>query len=202
MPRRKFLVYGGAGALALGGALFAGWWQVDGPGAPGLTRQRPLPLSSMSFALIDHEGNKVGPGMLIGQATMVFFGFSNCPDICPTTLSDISKWLDALGDDSDKINVVFITVDPDRDNAEAMAEYVRYFHPAIRGWTGSRKETEKVADEFGITFEKMNFDNGGYSMNHTASVFLFDKKGRFTGVIDYHESKEFAVPKIQRAMRD
>lgn len=97
MQRRTILGYGAAGVGALVFALFIGWWQVDGPGAPEPAGQRPLALSAMDFSLTDHEGNEAGPETLIGHPSMVFFGFTYCPDVCPTTLSDISGWLDDLG---------------------------------------------------------------------------------------------------------
>ena len=202
MQRRKLLGYGAAGIAALGGTLLAGWWQVDGPGAPEPTGPRPLSLSAMEFRLTDHEGNAVGPETLAGRASMVFFGFTYCPDVCPTTLSDISGWLDAMGEDAAAIDVVFITVDPARDTVAAMAEYVGNFHPAIRGWTGTPDEIARAAEGFRATFEKVPTDGGDYTMNHTASVFLFDAGGRFASTIDYHEPREFAVPKIRRAMQD
>jgi protein SCO1/2 len=154
----------------------------------------------MEFQLIDHEANAVGPDTLIGQATLVFFGFTFCPDVCPTTLSDISGWLDELGDEAERLNVVFITVDPERDTIEAMADYVGYFHPSIRGWTGPEDQIERATSGFRATYERVPTENGDYTMDHTASVFLFDAEGSFVTLIDYHESREFAVPKIRRAL--
>ena len=107
MQRRAFLTYGAAGLSALGLTLFAGWWRVDGPGAAEAVAQRPAPLTSMDFQLTDHEGRTVGPDNLIGRASLIFFGFTFCPDVCPTTLSDISSWLDDLGADAARLNVVF-----------------------------------------------------------------------------------------------
>jgi len=202
MQRRKLLGYAALGVAVLGGTLLAGWWQVDGPGAPEQTGQRPLPLSAMDFRLTDHEGNAVGPETLIGRPSMVFFGFTYCPDVCPTTLSDISGWLDDMEDDANDLDVVFITVDPERDTVNAMAEYVGYFHPAVRGWTGAPEEIKRAAEGFRATYTKVPTDGGDYMMNHTASVFLFDAGGRFVSTIDYHEAREFAVPKIRRAMQD
>ena len=156
----------------------------------------------MDFRLTDHEGNAVGPETLIRRPTMAFFGFTYCPDVCPTTLSDISGWLDDLGDEADEMNVVFITVDPERDTVETMAEYVGYFHPAIRGWTGPEEQIARVADGFRATYERVPAESGDYTMNHTASVFLFAASGRFVTMIDYHEPREFAVPKIRRALEE
>ena len=186
MRRRAALGYGATGLVALGLTLFAGWWQVDGPGAPEPVGQRPLALSSMDFRLTDHDGQPVGPETLIGRASMVFFGFTYCPDVCPTTLSDITGWLDALGEDAERLNVVFITVDPERDTAEAMEEFVAYFHPAIRGWTGPEAQIARAAEGFRAHYERVPTDGGDYTMNHTASVFLFDAEGRSVSTIDYH----------------
>lgn len=200
MRRREFLGIGAASGVLLSGTFFAGWWQVDGPGAPEPIDQRPLPLSAMEFQLIDHEGNAVDSNTLVGRATMVFFGFTYCPDVCPTTLSDIAGWLNAMGEDANDLNVVFITVDPDRDTVDVMAEYVSYFHPVVRGWTGAARDIAQAAEGFRATYEKVPTDNGEYTMNHTASVFLFDPVGSFVGTIDYHEPREFAVQKIRRAI--
>lgn len=202
MQRRTALGYGAAALGVMGLTLFVGWWRVDGPGAPDLAGKRPLPLSAMDFRLTDHEGNQVGPETLIGRPTMVFFGFTYCPDVCPTTLSDISGWLDDLGDEAARMNVVFITVDPERDTVAAMADYVSYFHPAIRGWTGPEVQIARAADGFRASYERVPTEGGDYTMNHTASVFLFDAKGELVTMIDYHEPREFAVPKIRRALTE
>lgn len=201
MQRRRFLQYAAAVVGALGLMLLVGWWQVDGPGAAQMAGPLPLPLSEMDFQLTDHEGNDVGPDTLAGRASLVFFGFTYCPDVCPTTLSDISGWLDELGEDTRQLSVIFITVDPDRDTVDAMAEYVGYFHPSIRGWTGPEEQIARAASGFRATYEKAHTEDGEYTMNHTASVFLFDAEGLFVTMIDYHEPREFAVPKIRRALQ-
>src|SRR6056297_248748 len=202
MRRRTALGYGAAALGAMGLTLFVGWWRVDGPGAPEAVARLPLPLTEMDFRLTDHEGQPVGPATLVGRPTMVFFGFTFCPDVCPTTLSDISGWLDALDEDAGQMNVVFITVDPERDTVEAMAEYVGYFHPAICGWTGAQNQIARAAEGFRASYERVPTDGGDYTMNHTASVFLFDAAGGLVSTIDYHEPREFAVPKIRRALEE
>ncbi|WP_432816587.1 SCO family protein [Sulfitobacter sp. JB4-11] len=200
MSRRTLLAYGAAIAGVAALALFIGWWQVDGPGAPEPVAQRPLPLTQMDFQMTDQGGETVGPASLLGNPSMVFFGFTYCPDVCPTTLSDISGWLDDLGDDVADMNVVFITVDPKRDTVADMAEYVSYFHPAIQGWRGSQDQTMRAAEGFRASYEKVATGGDDYTMNHTASVFMFDAEGQFAGTIDYHEPREFAVPKIRRVL--
>ena len=127
MRRRLVLGYSAAAITALCLTLFVGWWQVDGPGAPKSVAQRPLTLSGMDFRLTDHDGIEVGPDTLVGRPSMIFFGFTYCPDVCPTTLADISTWLDALQEDAERLNVIFVTVDPERDTVDTMAEYVGNF---------------------------------------------------------------------------
>jgi len=200
MNRRSLLTYGSAAIGGLAVTLFIGWWRVDGPGAPEPVAQRPLPLTQMEFQMTDQGGATVGPASLLGNPSMVFFGFTYCPDVCPTTLSDISGWLDDLGDDVADMNVVFITVDPERDTVVAMAEYVSYFHSAIQGWSGTLDETARAAAGFRAIYEKVAVEGGNYTMNHTASVFVFDAEGEFASTIDYHEQREFAVPKIRRVL--
>jgi len=200
MNRRTLFAYGATviGLLVL--TLLIGWWRVDGPGAPETFAQRPLPLTQMEFQLTDQNEATVGPETLLGNPSMVFFGFTYCPDVCPTTMSDISGWLDELGDDVADMNVVFITVDPERDTVAAMAEYVSYFHPAIQGWSGTLVVTARAAAGFRARYEKVATEGGDYAMNHTASVFLFDAEGQFSTIIDYHEPREYAVPKIRRVL--
>lgn len=194
----KFL---GIGGVALATALFMGWWQVDGPGSTSTPGQRPLPLTEMNFELTNQNGEAVGPKTLIGQPSLVFFGFTHCPDVCPTTLSDISAWLDEIGPDASNLNTVLITVDPERDTVDILAEYVSYFHPQIQGWTGSNAQLADAAEGFRAVYEKVVREDGDYTMNHTAGVFLFSSTGRMVTTIDYHEPREFAVPKIRRAMQ-
>lgn len=188
------------GAIAIATALFAGWWQVDGPGAGPAPGKRPLPLTAMDFTLTDQDGEEVGPNTLIGQPSLFFFGFTYCPEVCPTTLADISVWLDDLGPEADGLNAVLITVDPDRDTVDAMAEYVSHFHPQIQGWTGTAAQTASAAVGFRASYEKVMREDGDYTMNHTAGVFVFRADGSLASIIDYHENREFAVPKIRRAM--
>lgn len=189
-----------AAVLGLAMAIGLGWWQVDGPGAErgaGTIAATPSPIGDMSFSMVDHEGVSVGSEDLLGRTSMVFFGFTFCPDVCPTTLADISGWLDDLGLDAGRLNVVFISVDPKRDTPEAIADYVAAFHPQIRGWTGSPEDVAQAAGAFRVTYKKVPLGDGGYTMDHTASVMLFDATGKFRSTIDYHESREVAVPKIR-----
>lgn len=198
--RRHLIGYSLAATGFFGLALIAGWWQVDGPGARLSKNTNSVNLKSMNFRLTNHEGKPVGPDTLIGRASMVFFGFTHCPDICPTTLSDISGWVEAMEEEESQLNIIFITIDPQRDTVETIAEYVSYFHPSIRGWTGSEDQIAQAAKSFRVKYKKVMIDGDDYSMDHTASVFLFDADGNSAGIIDLHESREMALPKIRRAL--
>lgn len=177
-----------------------GWWQVDGPGKKDELRNIPVSLTNMDFQMTNHLGLAVHARELVGMPTMVFFGFTFCPDICPTTLNDISSWISALGDDAKSLNVVFITVDPERDNVDAVAEYLSYFNPMVKGWIGNEEQLREAAKLFGITYKRVETGDGEYTMDHTSGVYLFRADGRFARTIDYHESREQALPKIKRTI--
>lgn len=199
--RRLLLGLAGLAAL-LAVTLFAGWWQVDGPGAitPRLPKAAgPPPLAQAAMTLTDHEGRRISPANWVGRPILLFFGFTYCPDVCPTTLSDITGWLEVLGEDAQDMNVAFVTVDPERDTVETMSEYLDMFHPSIVGYTGTPDDIKKTADFFGVFYDKVKTE-GGYTMNHTATVLLFDAAGNFQSTIDYHEAREIAVPKIKKVL--
>jgi protein SCO1/2 len=159
----------------------------------------PLPVTGMDWTLTNHRGATVMPTDWIGRPVMAFFGFTFCPDVCPTTLIDISDWLEALGPDAHRLNVVLISVDPERDTPAVLADYLSNFDPRIVGLTGPLPEVEKAAAGFRAKFEKLPRDED-YTMNHTAGVFLFHGDGRFASIIDFHEDRRFALPKIRRIL--
>lgn len=202
MDRRTLLT--GAGA-ALGGTVFLlglGWWRVDGPGAARASEDSllPLPVGEMAFELVDHRGAVLRPQDWLGRPTLAFLGFTYCPDVCPLTLSDISGWLAELGPDADRLNVAMISVDPERDTPEVLAEYLANFDPRITGLTGDPAEVARALEGFRASVERLSAENGDYTMNHTAGVFLFDADGRFANIIDFHEDRAFALPKIRRLL--
>ncbi|WP_073068613.1 SCO family protein [Paracoccus solventivorans] len=202
LSRRLLL---GAGAVtALGaGTLGLGWWQVDGPGAArpaGPSPKLPRPLSEMDVTLTDHRGRRVTISDWVGRPSLVFFGFTYCPEVCPTTLSDISLWLDGLGAEADLLNVALITVDPERDTIAALADYLTYFDPRITGYTGTPKEIARVAEAFRVRVERRPLGEDDYTMDHTSGVLLFRADGRFGSIIDYHEDRASALPKIRRVL--
>lgn len=130
------------------------------------------------FSLTDHNGKPRTIADFRGKLVFVFFGYTHCPDICPTTLSDMAGIMKSLGPDADKLQVLFITLDPERDTPEAMAGYVPAFHPGFLGLYGDRAATEKVARDFKIFQQRVSGPDGkSYTIDHTAASFVFDTRG-------------------------
>ena len=130
------------------------------------------------FSLTDHNGKPRTIADFRGKLVFVFFGYTHCPDICPTTLSDMAGIMKALGSDADKLQVLFITLDPERDTPEVMAGFVPAFHPAFLGLYGDRPATEKVARDFKIFQQRVPGPDGkSYTIDHTAASYVFDTRG-------------------------
>lgn len=187
---------GAAGAVAF--MLGLGAWRTRGRSSANAVL--PLPIGEMGWRLTDHRGEAVRPADWLGRPGMVFFGFTWCPDVCPTTLSDISGWLEELGTDADLLTVALISVDPERDPPAVLADYLANFNPQIAGLTGPANQIARAAEDFRVTYRKVPRDDGDYTMDHTAGVFLFHADGRFASIIDFHEDRRFAVPKIRRIL--
>jgi protein SCO1/2 len=150
------------------------------------------------FSLTDQHGATVTEAALKGHPTALFFGYTFCPDVCPTTLFEMTGWLKQLGPGADKLKVYFVTVDPERDTQEALASYLSAFDPRISGLTGSPEAVEKMIKAYRIYARKVPLDGGGYVMDHTASVYLLDADATFTGTIDYQEAPDTALAKLKR----
>lgn len=131
------------------------------------------------FTLVDQDGKPITDQDIKGGPSLVFFGYTHCPDICPTTLFEISEVLHALGKEADQVHALYITVDPERDNPAVMKDYLSSFDPHLRGATGDAKSIEAVEKAYRVYAKKVPTGNGDYSMDHTALVYLMDKQGRF-----------------------
>jgi protein SCO1/2 len=165
-------------------------------GAPaGLQAGAPL---GGSFSLVDQRGAPVTEAIFRGKPSAVFFGFTHCPDVCPTTLMETAGWIEALGPDADRMRFVFVTVDPERDTPEVMNEYVSAFSEAIIGVTGEPDAVHAMVKDFKVYSRKAPLDGGDYTMDHLASVLLLDEAGRLVGTIDREESRETALAKLRR----
>lgn len=177
------------------------------------TQMRPGPSTQLAAApegqygagdyqLVDHTGAPVDQSVFTGKPSMVFFGFTHCPDVCPTTLADMQHWYAELGDDADGVNAFFVSVDPERDTPEVLGEYVGWVSERITGITGAPEEIDKAVKAWGVFAEKAPLEGGGYNVNHTASVFLIDSAGQLFGTIAYEESAETAVGKLRRLVSE
>ncbi len=131
------------------------------------------------FVLHDPEGKQRTLADFRGKAVVVFFGYTQCPDVCPTTLAALAEAMKQLGPDADRVQVLFITVDPDRDTADLLSKYVPAFDHRFLGLRGNAQETERVAKEFKILYQKQpGTSPGSYTMDHSAGTFIFDPQGR------------------------
>ena len=150
------------------------------------------------FRLTSHTGQTITERDLKGKPSAVFFGFTHCPDVCPTTLFDISDLIRELGSDADKIMPVFITVDPERDTQSVLAEYLQAFDPRVMGLTGTPAEVDVAVRAYKAYFKKGGTrSSGGYTMDHTAIVYLMNKDGHMASSLDSHEPREARLAKLR-----
>jgi protein SCO1/2 len=150
------------------------------------------------FRLTDQNGQAVSDQDLKGHPFLVFFGFTHCPDVCPTTLFEVSEILRALGPDADRVRALFITVDPERDTPALMKDYLSSFDPHLAGLTGDPAAVTAVAKAYRVYFKKVPLDQGGYTMDHTAIVYLMDKDGRFVQPFSLKRTIEAATADLRK----
>lgn len=165
-----------------------------------------VPISSAlsqfggTFSIADMNGKRMTERDLAGRPSLMFFGFTYCPDVCPTTLTDISGWLDTLGEAAKDLAVYFVSVDPERDTADGLRDYLAPFDGRIMGLIGTPAETARIADAWRVVYKKVP-QGDSYVIDHTATVFMIDKTGQFAGTIDFHEQRETALSKLSRLLR-
>ena len=150
------------------------------------------------FSLVDQNGQPITEAAFRGHPSAVFFGFTHCPEVCPTTLFELDGWLKQLGDEGKDLRAYFVTVDPERDTAEIMKTYVGNVSDRITGITGEPGKVHAMAKDFGIYWRKVDVEGGDYTMDHTASVILLDSDGGFVGTIAYGENPDTALAKLKR----
>ncbi len=155
-------------------------------------------LGQGDYALETTSGATFTEANLREGPTAVFFGFTHCPDVCPTTLGDILTWQEELPAAKD-MNIYFVTVDPARDTSEILGEYVGWVE-GVEGVTGSQEELDKALESFRIYAAKVPLEGGDYTMDHSASVLLFDEDGRYSDRIRYQEDLPSATAKLKAAL--
>ncbi|WP_274628360.1 SCO family protein [Arvimicrobium flavum] len=151
-----------------------------------------------AFTLTDHTNAPITEAAFRGKPSAIFFGFTHCPEVCPTTLVEMDGWLKQLGDEGKDIRAYFVTIDPERDTPEVMKNYVTNVSDRITGITGEPDKVFAMAKSFGIFWRKVDLGGGEYNMDHTASVVLLNGAGDFAGTIAYEENRDTAVAKLKR----
>lgn len=153
------------------------------------------------FSLTRQDGAPITEQAFRGKPTALFFGFTNCPEICPTTVYELTGWMNKVDPGKDKLQAYFVSIDPDRDTPAALKTYLTNASNRIIGISGDPEKVKEMARGFKVYFKKVPTDpnqpNGEYTMDHTASVFLLDRQGRFTGTITYGENPDVAEKKLE-----
>ncbi|SCB37979.1 SCO family protein [Rhizobium lusitanum] len=153
------------------------------------------------FTLTNDRGQPITEKALFGHPSLVYFGYTHCPDVCPTTLYDMAGWFKALGPQGDSLKAYFFSVDPERDTPEIMHTYTGNFTDRITGITGDPKEMQKAIKGWRVYAKKVPSPDGGYTMDHTASVLLVDASGNLRGTIAYQEDAVVALQKIKNLLQ-
>lgn len=174
-------------------------------GAVAFVQLRQSPVATVAavdiggpFQLVDTQGRPVTEKALLGKPSVVFFGFTYCPEVCPTTLTELSAAMKALGRDADKLNVVIVSVDPERDTPAQMKLYLSSFDPRIQGFTGTPEAVAQAAKAYRVFYKKVPLEGGGYTVDHSSAIYLFDRKGRFVEPIGYGTPHERVVAQLKK----
>lgn len=193
MNKTRPLVVVAAFAASLAIGLLATLWLVGG--LNGATA--PAAIGG-PFQLSDQAGKTVTEKNLQGRPTLIFFGFTHCPDVCPTSLFEMSEVLRAMGPDADKVNAYFVSVDPERDTPAAMKEYLSSFDPHLKGLTGNPEAIAKTISAYRVYAKKVPLKDGDYTMDHTALIYLMDRNGRFVSPFNIKRKPEEAAADLKR----
>jgi protein SCO1 len=149
------------------------------------------------FALVDDTGAAVTESTLAGRPSAIYFGYTFCPEVCPTTLLDMSRWIQKLGPDADKLNFVFVSIDPARDTPDLMHTYLSSFDKHIRGFTGTAAQVARIAQEYRVYYKRIPTDDAGYVMDHSAIIYLMAADGKLVSMIAYQEDDTSALAKLR-----
>jgi protein SCO1/2 len=152
------------------------------------------------FQLVDQNGKTVTDADYRGKPFLVFFGFTHCPDICPTTLFEVSEVFNRLGKDADKVTALFVTVDPERDTPEKLKLYISSFHPRIQALSGTPEQVEVIKKAYFVFAKKVPLDGGSYTMDHTSIVYLMDREGRFIAPFNLKRDADAAAADLKRRL--
>lgn len=153
------------------------------------------------FILLDQEGRRFDSQQLRGKVVLLFFGYTYCPDICPTELSNIAAVLDSLEQMSNAVQGLFITLDAERDKPDVLKSYTEYFSSGLVGLTGTQPEIDRVASMYGVKFQKHIADDQRYSIDHSANLYIIDRDGRLATVVPYGLPPEHVLGVVQELLK-
>ncbi|KQT51135.1 copper-binding protein [Aureimonas sp. Leaf454] len=189
----------GAVAVAAGVLVGAAWILPGASPTPAASTASLTPIGG-EFKLVDEDGKPRTWSDFRGKPVAVFFGFTHCPDICPTTLAELSALLVDLGDRSDGLQVILVSGDPERDTPEVLNAYLQSFDPRIVALTGPDAEVERAFSTFKAYRKKVPTEGGDYTIDHSAGVYLYDGDGEFAGTLDMHEDMKVRRQKVERLL--
>lgn len=176
------------------------WLTIRPPSPPSDNLSSEMPLASIGgpFTLVGSDGRAFSSTSLAGKPFAIFFGFTHCPDVCPTTLARLAKLRRQLGKGDDAFAIVFVTVDPERDGPAEVGAYGGLFNTPVIGLTGSAAQVDQVKKQYAVYSAKAPQPGGGYSVDHTATVFLMNKAGKFVSTLAPEEGDAVALDKLRR----
>src|SRR5262245_16548542 len=193
LSRLRLMLWVVVGLVALGVAALV--WQRSAQKQPP---SQPFGTIGGPFTLVGVDGRPFGSSQLSGKPAAIFFGFTHCPDVCPTTLARLTKLRRELGEGDDAISIVFISVDPERDTPAELKSYLSLFETPVVGLTGTVPQIEQVKKQYGIYSRKVPQPGGIYSVDHTAAVILTDRNGQFVATLSPEEGDAVALEKLKR----
>lgn len=197
-PRFVLIAVTFAALLVVAAGVLLGIVFSEGPrGAAGTVLANAI---GGPFKLVDQDGKTVTEADLKGKWHLVFFGYTHCPDTCPTALNDLALALDQLGPKKQSVGIVFITVDPERDTPAALKEYLASFDAPVIGLTGSPQEVAQAAKYYRVYYAKHPRADGGYDMDHSAVIYVMDPQGRFTSTFTPDTSSDDIAKRLQKLL--
>lgn len=159
----------------------------------------PMVANVQPFTLEDHNGNPITHKAFAGKPTALFFGFTNCPEICPTSMFELQGIKEELKGEAAELKAFFVTLDPGRDTQELLKDYVGSFGPFLTGITGDEEDILKLAKAWNVYSKKVTIDDS-YTVDHTADMFLIDRHGKVVNTIGYGETRESAIEKVRQIL--
>ena len=193
LARLRILLWIVVGIVALGVIVLV--WRQSEPQQGSTTS---LGTIGGPFTLTGTDGQPFASSRLNGRPAAMFFGFTHCPDVCPTTLARLARLRRELGKGDDALSIVFVSVDPERDTPAQVASYMSLYDTPMIGLTGTPAQVEQVKKQFGVYSRKVEQPGGGYSVDHTASVILLDRNGQFVATLSPEEGDQVALDKLRR----